>query len=162
MFGVHLQLETVCTWPVPHSQMGSIARQLEHLLSKARYQMEETFPSLSTTICMIFSENILHLLVSISSSMIGNLMIQLRIILFSPLLPTMQFLDVILFVILRFLQSMVLIVQWAEHSHSQQVSQWLLELEDNCEKYSYQHKLKCLHGIRVIFIDIWCKMLEVQ
>ena len=160
MFGVHLQLETVCTWPVPHSQMGSIARQLEHLLSKARYQMEETYHSLSPTICMIFSDNILPILVSISSNMIGNLMIQLRVILFSPLLPTMQFLDVILFVILRFLHIMVLIVEWAEHS--QQVSQWLLELEDKCDKYFHQHKLECVHGIRVIFIDIWCKMLEVQ
>lgn len=96
MFGVHLQLETVCTWPVPHGQMGSIARQQEHLLSPARYQLEETFPSLSTTICMIFSDNILPLLVSISSDMICDLLIQLRIILFSPLLPTMQFLDIIL------------------------------------------------------------------
>ena len=158
MFGVHLQLETVCTWPVPHGQMGSIARQQEHLLSPARYQLEETFPSLSTTICMIFSDNILPLLVSISSDMIGDLLIQLRIILFSPLLPTMQLLDVILYVILRFLHNIILIVELVENG--EQFSQWLLELES--EKYFHQHKLNCVHGIRVLFIDIWWKILEVQ
>eukprot|EP00092_Neocalanus_flemingeri_P048081 GFUD01054743.1.p1 GENE.GFUD01054743.1~~GFUD01054743.1.p1 ORF type:complete len:398 (+),score=134.47 GFUD01054743.1:72-1265(+) len=159
-FGVHLQLETVWTVSLPDVQQGDIARQQRHIHYQARCQLEDTFPSLSTTISILFTDNPRHLLLSLSSSMIGDLVFQLRTVLFSPLLLMVQSWDVVLCVCIRFLHQVSLILQSVENcQHFHQV--WV-ELQDKCKKCFYQHQVECLTEVRAAYIDMWCKMVEAE
>merc|ERR1712243_534798 len=96
-------VETVETVLVPPGDKKDIASQQRQILCQARQQMEETFPFLSFTISILFSDNLVILLRSISSSMIGYLIFQIRTILFSPVLITIPFTEIILSVLIKFL-----------------------------------------------------------
>ena len=122
--------------------------------------MEDTFPSLSSTISILFSDNTRHLLLSLSCSMIGDLVFQLRTVLFSPLLLMVQSWDVVLCVCIRFLHQVSLILQSVENC--QHFHQRWVELQDKCKKYFYQHQVECLTQVREVYIDMWCKMVEAE
>ena len=72
--------------------------------------MVEQFPSMTTTINHIFSDSPSSLLLTLRSTMIGDLMFQIRIILFSPMLPLVHLLDVVLFKMIRFLHQFSIII----------------------------------------------------
>ena len=120
----------------PH---GNIANQLENIKSKAKYQLIEKFPDLSISINIIFSENIGDILLSLSSTMIGQLMFQLRIVLFSPNLLLINSCDVVLFVIIRFLHQTSLVVESVE------IEKQMVELEEMF--YIYCQEEYCKEGL---------------
>ena len=94
---------------------------------------------------------------SLSSTMIGDLMFQLRILLFSPLLPLVHLLDVVLFVIIRFLHKVSLIVQSVENC--EYLRQRVVELGEKCEKCFYGQQVECLADIRAVNVDMWCSLI---
>jgi len=149
----NLQLETVETVIVPPGDKGDIASQQKHILYQARHQMEETFPFLSFTISILFSDNLPIILRSISSSMIGDLIFQIRTILFSPLLITMPFMEIILSVIIKFLHHVSSLLRPACSSYVWEEVMDRLRTEKGKEG--------CLETIRTGFIDIWCAALTL-
>jgi len=162
-FGIHLQIEKVKTFfttdyrgaNFPHGDMSGQVIQLYHL---AKGEMMEKFPSLSSTISILFSHNPKPILLSLSSSMIGDLLFHLSTVLFSPLLPILQSLDVVFSVIIRFLhQVSCLILQSVENCqvHDQE---WL-QLQDKWKDCFYSHKLDCLSEVRTLYVKMWCHLI---
>ena len=157
-FGVHLQLETVSTFNIPGIHKGDISGQQRHLHNQARLEMEDVFPSLSYTIYILFSKNMKPLIQTINSTMIGDLIFQLRIILFSPLLFMIPSLNIVLHVIIRFLHQVSLISQTSENY--QYFPNWLEELWGKWEDSFYQDSGKCVEEIRRVYVDMWCMLLQ--
>merc|ERR1711942_144803 len=145
---------TVETVLVPPGDKGDIASQQRPILCQARQQMEETFPFLSFTISILFSDNLVILLRSISSSMIGDLIFQIRTILFSPLRITIPFTEIILSVLIKFLHHVSILLHPACSS-----CMWE-ELMDSLR--TEQCKEGCVETIRTGFIDIWCAALTLD
>jgi len=161
-FGLHLQTEKVSIFTSDYKDInfhhGDISSQVKNIRHQAKCQMMEKFPSLSSAISILFSDNPKLLLMSFSSSMIGDLVFQLRTVLFSPLLLLVQSFDVVLCVIISFLhQVSCLILQSVENSQPQH-QEWL-QLQDKWEECFYSHKLECLSEIRTLYIQMWCDLL---
>jgi len=164
-FGLHLQTEKVTSYTSDYkdnkSPHGDVSGQVRHIHHLANCELMEKFPSFSYTFSILFSDNPMALLLSISSCVIGNLMFQLRTVLFSPLLLMVQSLDVVLCVIIRFLlQVSSLFIQSVENFplHHQE---WL-QLQDKWEDCFYSHKLECLAEIRMIFVKMWCDLILLE
>jgi len=154
LFGVHLQLETVETVLLSPGQKGDISSQQRYILCQARQQMEKTFPFLSFTIHILFSDNLVILLQSISPSMIGDLIFQIKTILFSPLLLTIPFIDIILHVIMRVLHFVSVVLQ--SEATGEYYPQMLDELWDRLRRCPYE---QCVADIRAAWVEIWCNLL---
>ena len=105
----------------------------------------------------MFSENPKQLLMSLSTTMIGDLVLNLITLLFSPLLPLVHSLDVVLLVMIKFLHCLSLILQPVEYFHPR-----LVELGEKWEKDFYKHKETCLVAVRDIYIDIWWRLLVAE
>ena len=112
---------------------------------------------MSSTINHPFSDTPRSLLLIISSTMIGDLMFQLRILLFSPLLPLVHLLDVVLFVIIRFLHQVSLIVQSVENC--EYLHQRMVELGEKCKKCFYGQQVEYLADIRAAYVEMWCSLI---
>jgi hypothetical protein len=158
LFGVHLQLETVETVLLSPGQKGDISSQQRQILCQARQQMEKTFPFLSFTIHILFSDNLVILLQSISPSMIGDLILQIKTILFSPLLLTIPFIDIIIHVIMRVLHFVSVLLQ--SEAAGECYPQRLDELRHRlrmcpCE----QGRVACVADIRAAWVQLWCNLL---
>ena len=156
-FGRHLQLERT---GISHSDVtprnlhvGNVLSQVNQIYSNTKSEMMEKFPSLSTTINLLFSFQTRPLLLSLSSSMMGDLLFQLWSVLISPLLLRMQTLDVVLFILIKFLQTVFPPLQ-CSYFHSR-----LADLYEKCEKYVYQHQVECLAEVRLLYVDIWCSLV---
>ena len=130
------------------------ARNSTYIYHQARIFMQETFPSDSYAIFIIFIDNPIPLLLSMSSSMIGDLIFQLRRILFCPLLLNTQYVDVIIYVILKFILCVIKIIQ--SFNNCDQFKNICYHLLNN---YLNMEKKDCLAEIRTLFIDIWCTLL---
>ena len=135
------------------SDHGDISLQVRNIKNLAKCNLSEQFPSMTTTINQLFWDSPR----SLSSTMIGDLMFQLRIILFSPLLPLVHLLDVVLFVIIRFLHQVSLIVQSVENF--EYFHQRMVELGEKCKKCFYGQQVECLADIRGVYVEMWCKMI---
>jgi len=153
LFGPHLQLETVQTVVVPPVEKEDISSQQRNILSMARLQMEEIFPYMSCTINILFSGNLDIIIRTISSSTIGDLIFQIKTILFSPLFITMQFIDITLSVIIRFLNrvSFLLFPSFS----SPMVEKMARVMNEECREV-------CVEVIRSGFVDIWCTALALE
>ena len=126
-----------------------------HLYYQAQLHMQETFPLHSYTIFILFTDKPMPLLLSISSSMISDLMLQLKRIIFCPSFLSIQYTDIILYVILRFLHYMSVIIQSLQNC--EQFQALCLELLD---KYLDIEKLECVGQIRALFIAMWCRVVQ--
>ena len=130
-FGVHLQIEKVYITngdkdhPGDH---GGISIKVRNIQYPPKYNLVEQFPSMRTTINHLFSD----IPRSLTSTMVGDIMFQLRILLFSPLLPLVHLLDVFLFVIIKFLHQVSLIVQTVENC--EYFHQRMVELGKKCKE----------------------------
>ena len=157
-FGIRLQLERT---GISHSgltprnvHVGNVSSQVIQIYSNTKSEMMDKFPSLSTTINLLFSFQTRPLLLSLSSSMMGDLLFQLWSVLISPLLLRMQTFDVVLFIFIKLLQNVFLPLQSGEkcsYFHSR-----LADLYEKCEKYVCQHQVECLAEVRLLYVDIWC------
>jgi len=159
LFGVHLQLETVQTVPVPAGHHGDMSSQQRQVLCQSRHQLEEAFPSLSYTVHILFSDNLRILLQTISSTMIGDLLFKMRTILFSPLLNKISSIDIILGVILRFLHCVSLVIQSVENC--QYFPQWWLHLWEKWRNnlHHQQDRVECVAQIQAVYVDMWCVLV---
>ena len=77
-------------------------------------------------------------------------MFQLNILLFSPLLPLVHLLDVVLFVIIRFLHQVSIIVQSEENC--EYFHQRMVELGEKCKKCFYGQQVEYL--VYVVQLDM--------
>merc|ERR1712173_180111 len=93
----------------------------------------------------VFIDSPKSMLMSLSSSQISELLFNLRILLFSPLLPMISFLDTILFMITKFLDCVILVLDHAELQWSGGEKQGL-----------------CLDNIRKNFVMIWCYLIIID
>jgi len=153
LFGPHLQLETVETVVVPPVEKEDISSKQRNILSMARLQMEDIFPYMSCTINILFSDNLDIIIRTISSSTIGDLIFQIKTILFSPLFITMQFIDITLSVIIRFLNrvSFLLFPSFS----SPMVEKMARVMTEECREV-------WVEVIRSGFVDIWCATLALE
>ena len=140
--------------------LGDVSGQVNNIKYQTKCNLVEQFPSITSTINIIFLDNPTPLLLSLSSSRISYLMSQLRSILFSPLLLMIKSLDVVLFVIIRFLHQVSLILQSVESC--EYFPQLWVELGDKCKKYFYQHQVEYLAEVRVLYVDMWCRLLSAE
>ena len=164
-FGIHLQLESTSIFQPNllkvNLEHGDVSRQVTQIHSNAKYEMMSYFPSLSTVVDLLFTSNTSHILLSISSTMIGDLMIQLRMVLFSPLLIIMKSLDVVLHVIIKFLHQVSLFLKSVQNC--QYFPRYWEELYNKCKKYFYNQQVEyIITEVRELYIDMWCKMLEIE
>ena len=136
-FGIHLQTD----YKDSNSPHGNISGQVRHLNHLAKCEMMEKFPSLSSTLSALISDDPRPLLLSLSSSMIGDLMFQLRTVLFSPLLLMVQSLYVVFCVIIRFLHQVSCLIQQPAENCQLQHQKWL-QLLNKWEECLYSHQLK--------------------
>jgi len=125
---------------------GDLTEQVMKMKDQAKQNLVEQFPSITNTIYFLFSDNPIPKLMSLSSSKISELLFNTRTLLFSPLLPMIHSFDIILFVIIKFLQSVILVLDYAELSS-------FLELQCTVSD-------QCLVNIRSIFIQIWCNLIS--
>jgi len=161
-FGLHLQTEKVSIFTSDYKDTNSlhhdISSQVRNIHHKAKCEMMEKFPFLSSTISTLFSDNLRLLLRSLSSSMIGDLLFQLRTILFSPLLLMVQSLDVVFCVIIRFLHQVSCLILQSVTNCQLQHQEWL-QLLDKWEECFHSHKLECLAEVRTLYIQMWCDLI---
>ena len=85
--------------------------------------------------------------------MIRDLIYNMRTLLFSPLLLTIQSLDMTLFMIIKFHQTVSLVVG-CEYLHKI----WV-ELFEKCKNNEYEHWVEYLPHIRMRYVDMWCTLL---
>ena len=156
-FGVHLQIKNAVTFQVPETtscDKGNVSDQVRNIKHRAKCNLVEQFPSITTTINHLFTDNPRHLLMSLNTTMIGDLLFNLRTLLFSPLLPMVHSLDIVIFVMIKFLHCLSVFLQPVEYFHPR-----LVELGAKWEMNFYKHKETCLVEVRAIYIDIWCRLL---
>merc|ERR1712129_499364 len=145
-FGIHLQIQNVVQVPDRTSCVqGDVSDQVINMKLKAKCNLVEQFPSITTTINHLFSENPRHLLMSLSTTIIGDLLFNLRTLLFSPLLSLVHSLDVVLLVMIKFLHCLSLILQPVEYFHPR-----LVQLSGKLKRDFYKHKEKSLVEVRDI------------
>lgn len=152
-FGFHLRIQNTKLINLPQENSynrGNAFYQVRKIKDDAKQDLLEQFPSITTTINHLFMDNPKALLMSLSSSKIGDLIFHLRTLLFSPLLPMIKTLDIILFQIIKFLQAVILNLNCAEHKGLQ------TELEEIYQNYS---NTDCLQHIKSIFIILWISVL---
>jgi len=152
-FGPHLRIQNTKLFKLPpgnSNNKGNVSNQLKKIRDEAKQDLLEQFPSITTTIHHLFTDNLKPLLMSLSSSKIGDLIVNLRTLLFSPLLPMITSLDIILFQIIKFLHAVTLVLDCAEHK-------WA----DNELKKVYQNisSIDCLDNIKKVFIIIWISVM---
>jgi len=146
--GVHLHVKKTQAfhWPLDNSNIkGDVTDQVKKIKEQAKHNLVELFPSITTTINQLFVDSPKSMLISLSSSQIGELLFNLRILLFSPLLPMISSLDIILFMITKFLDCVILVLDHAE-------LQWSAGRE----------KGQCLDNIRNNFVMIWCYLIIID
>ena len=136
-----------------YSTLQDISSQVNKLKHRAKCQLMGMFPSITITINHFFSDNTRNLLESMNASMICNLIYNIRTLLFSPLLPSIQSLDLILFMVIKFLQTVSLVVG-CDYLH-----QMWEELYEKCKNYEYQHWVEYLPHIRRRYVDMWCRLI---
>ena len=147
-FGVHLRVKKTEFFQLPLKNsniQGNVSDQVRRIKSQAKHNLVEQFPSITTTINQVFTDNPTSILMSLSSSQIGELLFNLRILLFSPLLPMIPSSDTILFMITKFLDCVVLVldhpkVHWSGRGEQGQ----------------------CLDIIRNNFVMIWCYLIIID
>ena len=136
------------------STLNNISAQVKSMKYNAKCQLDELFPSLSSAINLIFAENTRYLLQSLSSTMIGDFIYNMRTLLFSPLLTTIQSLDIILFMIIKFHRSVSLVVK-SEYLHQR----WV-ELYEKCKNCEHQQWVEYIPDIRIEYIIMWCTFIR--
>ena len=125
---------------------GDLSEQVMKMKDQAKQNLVEQFPSITNTIYFLFSDNPIPMLMSLSSTKISELLFNTRTLLFSPLLPMIHSFDIILFVIIKFLQRVILVLDYAELPSF---------LDRQCTVND-----QCLVNIRSIFIQIWCNLIS--
>jgi len=152
-FGFHLRIQNTKLVNLPQENShnrGNVSYQVRKIKDDAKQDLLEQFPSITTTINHLFMDNLKPLLMSLSSSKIGDLIFNLRTLLFSPMLPMIKSLNIILFQIIKFLHAVILNMHCAEQK-------WLeTELEEIYQNYS---NIDCLHHIKRVFIIFWISVM---
>merc|ERR1711892_281122 len=80
-FGVHLQIRHAVTLQItekPSYVRGDVSDQVRNIKRQTMFNLVELFPSITTSINHLFSNNPKKLLMSISTTMIGDLVFNLR------------------------------------------------------------------------------------
>lgn len=152
-FGPHLTIEDTRIFSLPQKashNKGDISNQLNKIRNNAKYELIDQFPSITSTINYLFIGNPRPILMSMSSTKIGDLIFNLRSLLFSPLLPRINYFNIILFEIVKFLHTVVLVLDCEE------LEVVKAEIEDSYQNCSDK---ECLNIIRRVFINIWCSLL---
>jgi len=145
-FGVHSYVKKTQAfqWPLDNSNIqGNVSDQVKKIKDQAKQNLVELFPSITTTINQLFVDSPKSMIMSLSSSQIGELLFNLRILLFSPLLPRISSLDIVLFMITKFLDCVILVLDPAE-------LQWK------------ENQAQCLDNIRNKFVMIWCYLIIID
>jgi len=162
-FGIHLQTQTVkikkqSPGNIRPGPDGNISCQLDTIILQAKIHLLSRFPKYNVTINIIFSPSRKYFM-NLSSSLIGDLIHQLNRILFSPLLVSLKTWEVTLFMIIKFLHTLITFLHYSGLCHNIDVQ--CVKFFNSCLlnefcDYETEHVLA---RVQQEFIGIWMSLI---
>ena len=114
-------------------------------------------PDICDTIQLLFQPDSILYLRQMNSAQIGNLIFDIRTILFTSLLNVPYF-ETSLFMVQNFLLNMSSIVQ--SMPGLQQFPDCFRDLVSKCQKFNYSDHSFCLKETQSLYIDLWCSLIS--
>ena len=158
LFGPHLQLERAQAyhWPRPASKQ-TVSLQTQTILDRAMDELLKRTPDICDTIQLLFQPDSILYLRQMNSTQIGNLIFDIRTILFTSLVNVPYF-ETSLFMVQNFLLNMSSIVQ--SIPGLQQFPDCFRDLVSKCQKFNYSDHSFCLKETQSLYIDLWCSLIS--
>ena len=158
LFGPHLQLERAQAyqWPRPASKQ-TVSLQTQTILDRAMDELLKRTPDICDTIQLLFQPDSILYLRQMNSAQIGNLIFDIRTILFTSLVNVPYF-ETSLFMVQNFLLNMSSIVQ--SIPGLQQFPDCFRDLVSKCQKFNYSDHSFCLKETQSLYIDLWCSLIS--
>jgi len=164
LFGPHLRVERTQlvrragqrpTGPV---RPECIRTQRDDLMTRARLELSRLYPTCSATIRLIFQPS--PNLAGLDADQIGQLLFNLRTILFGRQLVTAKHFEVCLFLIQVFLLKASQLVEPEVPGGMPMFPSLIEQLINKSEKFGYARQSFVLKETQAIYIDLWCCLLR--
>jgi len=159
LFGPHLQLERAQTFyqPRPRPVRETVSQQTQTILDRAMTALLKKTPEICDTIQLLFQPDSLLYLKNLNSTEIGNLMFDMRTVLFTGLKDVPYF-ETSLFMVQCFLLNMSSILQ--SIPGLEQFQGCCRDLLSKCQRFSYSDHSFCLKETQSLYIDMWCSLIN--
>ena len=158
LFGPHLQLErTQASCRPSPAGPRSVSEQTRTILLRARAHLLKKTPEICDTVQLLFQPDSILYLKNMNSHQIGNLLHNLRTVLFTGLLDVPYF-ETSLFMVQNFLVSLSSIV--ATIPGLEQFPRCFRDLVAKCQRAAYSDQAICLRETQALYIDLWCSLIS--
>jgi hypothetical protein len=158
LFGPHLQIERAQTFDKPRpASRETVSQQTQRILDRAMAALLTRTPEICDTVQLLFQPDSLLYLKNLNSTEIGNLMFDLRTVLFTGL-KTVPYFETSLFMVQSFLlnvSSILLNIPGLHHFHG-----CFQDLLKKCRRSSYSDHSFCLKETQSLYIDLWCSLIN--
>jgi hypothetical protein len=158
LFGHHLQLERTHASHRPKPALRqNVSQQTQTILDRAMRELLKKTPEICDTIQLLFQPDSILYLYKMNSTQIGNLIFDLRTLLFTHLTDVPYF-ETSLFMVQNFLLSLSSILE--SIPGLEQFPGCFRELVSKCQRFGYSDHSFCLKETQSLYIDLWCSLIS--